>query len=194
MRSRYLSDRTCERSLLVALLGAAVAASSCTVRPDDYMVDGQDVELVFMHSADIHSRIVPYDLDVGDALDVSYTFPVPREMGQPTAADASERRATRRFTVAAIVRQDGVQGGLGRDGLIAGLEDVQEWLDLGGRATSLIATVDPTTTARLTRALMGCPPVPPSHRQGRTPLRCASTPGPPPRSQPVLDRRRPSTA
>jgi putative ABC transport system permease protein len=84
-----------------------------------------------------------YDLDVGDALDVSYSFPIPREKGQPVAAEASERRTTQQFTVAAIVRQDGVSGALNRDGLIAGLEDVQGWLDLTGLSSTLIATVDP---------------------------------------------------
>jgi putative ABC transport system permease protein len=84
-----------------------------------------------------------YDLEVGDTVDVSYSFPVPREVGQPVAAESSERRTMQRFTVAAIVRQDGVTGALSRDGLIADLEDVQNWLGLTGRSTSLIATVDP---------------------------------------------------
>ena len=84
-----------------------------------------------------------YDFAVGDTVDVSYSFPIPREKGQPAAAAASERRTTERFTVAAIVRQDGVAGSLGREGLIISLEDAQQWLDLSGRSSSLIATVDP---------------------------------------------------
>jgi putative ABC transport system permease protein len=85
-----------------------------------------------------------YDLEVGDTVDVSYGFPIPREKGQPASANASERRTTEQFMIAAIVRQDGVSGGLGRDGLIIHLDDAQQWLDLPGQSTSLIATVDPT--------------------------------------------------
>lgn len=84
-----------------------------------------------------------YDIIVGDAIDVSYSFPIPREKGQPVATAASERRATELFTVAAIVRQDGVSGSLGSQGLIIDLADAQAWLDLPGRASSLIATVTP---------------------------------------------------
>jgi putative ABC transport system permease protein len=85
-----------------------------------------------------------YDIAVGDTLDVSYSFPTPREKGQPAATAASERRTTGRFTVAAIVRQDGLSGSLGRQGLIMDLADAQVWLDLPGQASSLIATVIPS--------------------------------------------------
>ncbi len=84
-----------------------------------------------------------YDLDVGDTIDVSYSFPVPRERGQPIVAGASQRRTTQRFTITAIVRQDGVTGGFSREGLIVDLADAQEWLDMPDQALSLIATVDP---------------------------------------------------
>ena len=84
-----------------------------------------------------------YDLDLGDTINVSYSFPLPREKGQPNAAGASERRSTRSFSVAAIVRQDGVTGINTGDGLIVHMVDVQEWLDLPGRSGTLIATVDP---------------------------------------------------
>ena len=62
-----------------------------------------------------------YDLDVGDTVDVSYSFPIPREKGQPITAEASQRRATQRFTISAIVRQDGVAGGFIQEGLIVHL-------------------------------------------------------------------------
>ncbi len=84
-----------------------------------------------------------YDLDIGDTIDVSYSFPVPRERGQPIVAGASQRRTTERFTISAIVRQDGVSGGFSREGFIVHLADVQEWLDMPDQALSLIATVDP---------------------------------------------------
>ncbi|MCC6748803.1 MAG: 5'-nucleotidase C-terminal domain-containing protein [Deltaproteobacteria bacterium] len=42
------------------------AAAGCTVRPEGYDLEGQDVELVFVHSGDIHSRLIPYDMDVGE--------------------------------------------------------------------------------------------------------------------------------
>ncbi|MGD2078483.1 MAG: ABC transporter permease, partial [Chloroflexota bacterium] len=84
-----------------------------------------------------------YDIDLGDTVEVAYSFPIPRERGQPAASAASERRTTEPFMVAAIVRQDGVSGALGRQGLIIDLVDAQAWLDLPGRASSLIATVNP---------------------------------------------------
>jgi ABC-type lipoprotein release transport system permease subunit len=83
------------------------------------------------------------DLKVGDSLDVSYSFPLPRERGQDAVPGASERRTTKRFIVAAIVRQDGVTGGGVREGFIADLQEVQEWLNIPDQAQILIATVDP---------------------------------------------------
>jgi ABC-type antimicrobial peptide transport system permease subunit len=84
-----------------------------------------------------------YNIAVGDKVDVSYSFPIPREKGQPAATAASERRATERFAVTAVVRPDGVSGSLGNQGLIMSLDDAQQWLDLPGQASSLIATVNP---------------------------------------------------
>ncbi|UCG25251.1 MAG: FtsX-like permease family protein, partial [Chloroflexota bacterium] len=95
-------------------------------------------------AAVIENTALTYDLDLGDTVDVSYGFPVPREKGQSASANASERRMTEQFMITAIVRQDGVSGALGRDGLIIHLEDAQQWLDLPGQSTSLIATLDPT--------------------------------------------------
>ena len=38
--------------------------SACIVRPEQYELDGTDVSAVFLHTSDIHSRILPYDMDV----------------------------------------------------------------------------------------------------------------------------------
>lgn len=83
------------------------------------------------------------DLNVGDAIDVSYSYPFPREAGEPALAGASQRRSTQRFTISAIIRQDGVMSNSPREGLIVHLADVQAWLGLEGLAQSLVATVDP---------------------------------------------------
>ena len=84
-----------------------------------------------------------FNLSVGDVLDISYSFPLPREEGKPNTVGVSERRASHRFTIASIVRQDGVTGSGMRTGLIVDLADVQVWLNLPGQAQTLLATVDP---------------------------------------------------
>jgi putative ABC transport system permease protein len=85
-----------------------------------------------------------YGLEVGDTIDVSYSFPLPREEGKANALGASERRTSKRFTIKAIVRQDGITGGGVREGLIIDLADAQEWLNLPNRVGSVVATVDPS--------------------------------------------------
>jgi len=47
----------------LAVLGI-VGLTACTIRPDAYSIDGKDVEAVFIHTADIHSRLLPYNMDV----------------------------------------------------------------------------------------------------------------------------------
>ena len=84
-----------------------------------------------------------FSLGVGDAVDISYSFPLPREAGQPTLAGASQRRTTERFTVIAIVRQDGVTDAGVRTGFIVALADAQAGSNLPDRAQLLIGTVDP---------------------------------------------------
>jgi ABC-type lipoprotein release transport system permease subunit len=84
-----------------------------------------------------------YDLEVGDTIDVSYSFPLPREKGQPSATGASERRTSERFTIGGIVRQDGIASGGVRDGLIIHLSDAQEWLNLPDRVQMVVVTVEP---------------------------------------------------
>ncbi len=87
------------------------------------------------------------DLAVGDIFEVAYSFPLPRETGKPQTAGASSRRTARPFTVTAIIREDGVASGGVRSGFIAGLQETQEWLDLRGTASTLVATVDPAIYA-----------------------------------------------
>ncbi|MCA9926185.1 MAG: hypothetical protein KC421_27630, partial [Anaerolineales bacterium] len=84
-----------------------------------------------------------FDIGVGDTVDISYSFPLPREVGEEAVVGASERRMTRRFTVNSIVRQDGVTDGSVRTGFIIALADMQAWLNIPDRAQQLVATVDP---------------------------------------------------
>ena len=83
-----------------------------------------------------------FGLNVGDTIDISYSFPQPREEGRPEIIGSSQRRTTARFTVNAIVRQDGVADAGVRDGLIIDLADAQSWLGLTGRADRVIGLVD----------------------------------------------------
>jgi putative ABC transport system permease protein len=83
-----------------------------------------------------------FDLQVGDTFQAAYSFPVPREEGKAGDSGSSSRRTSRLFKVKAIVQEDGLAAGF-RDGFIANLGEVQEWLDLPGSASKIIATVDP---------------------------------------------------
>ena len=49
-----------------------------------------------------------FEIGVGDTVDLSYSFPLPRETGEVATVGVSERRINGRFTVSSIVRQDGV--------------------------------------------------------------------------------------
>ncbi|GAB4162455.1 MAG: hypothetical protein Fur0021_36690 [Candidatus Promineifilaceae bacterium] len=84
-----------------------------------------------------------YGLEVGDTIDVAYSFPLPREKGQPSAAGSSQRRAVQRFTISGIVRQDGVTNSSVSEGVIVSLADAQNWLQRPGRSQQLVATIDP---------------------------------------------------
>ena len=84
-----------------------------------------------------------YDIHLGDRIEVAYNLPQPRESGRAGAAGASQRRAVKDFTVAAIVRLEGVTSSNVREGVMIDLATVQEWLGLPGRAGQLIVTVDP---------------------------------------------------
>ncbi|MBX3055760.1 MAG: ABC transporter permease [Anaerolineae bacterium] len=84
-----------------------------------------------------------YNLQVGDTVDVAYSFPQPREKGQPSPAGASQRRAAARFTVTGIVRQNGVVGDSVNDGLLVNIAAAQSFLGLPDRAGQIIVLVDP---------------------------------------------------
>jgi 5'-nucleotidase/UDP-sugar diphosphatase len=50
---------------LAAAVGAMAALCACT-QPDEWSISGQDVHLTLLHTTDIHSRLLPYDLEVGE--------------------------------------------------------------------------------------------------------------------------------
>jgi putative ABC transport system permease protein len=125
-----------EEGYLLALDPATDAVGAVTVVEGEYAPGGGNVAM-------LEGTANTLDVDVGDTVDVAYSFPLPRETGRPATTGASERRLTRRFTVTGIVRQDGVAGGDVRRGVIAALDETQEWLGLPGRAGMLVATVDP---------------------------------------------------
>ncbi len=105
------------------------------------VVEGE-YELGSNGAAVLESTANAFGLKVGDSIDVSYSFPQPREEGRPENVGSSQQRTTARFTVNAIVRQDGVADAGVRDGLIIDLADAQSWLGLTGRADRVIGLVD----------------------------------------------------
>ena len=101
-------------------------------------------ELGEMRAAVLESTAVSMGgLQVGDVIDVAYSFPQPREKGSAAMLGASQRRAVGRFTIAAIVRQSGVTGADFSNGLIVALQDAQDFLGLPGQAGELVALVEP---------------------------------------------------
>jgi putative ABC transport system permease protein len=82
-------------------------------------------------------------LDVGDTIDVSYSFPQPREKGSATEIGSSRRRAVGQFTISAIVRQSGVANAGVTNGVIIHIDDAQSFLGLPDRAEELIVLVEP---------------------------------------------------
>lgn len=93
-------------------------------------------------AAVLESTANAFGLKIGDSIDVAYSYPQPREEGRPETVGSSQQRTTTRFTVNAIVRQDGVADAGVRDGLIIDLADAQSWLGLQGRAERVIGLVD----------------------------------------------------
>lgn len=102
-----------------------------------------EYELGSGQAAVLEETALSFNIEVGDVVDISYSFPLPREVGQQAVAGASQRRTTESFTVSAVVRQDGVAGGGVRSGFIIALADAQRWLNQPDRALMLVATVDP---------------------------------------------------
>ncbi|MCB0034608.1 MAG: hypothetical protein KDE51_11335, partial [Anaerolineales bacterium] len=85
-----------------------------------------------------------YELDVGDTIEVAYSFPQPRAKGEAAVVGLSQRRMVGRFPINAIVRQTGVIGVGVNDGVLMEISHAQEWLGLPNRASSLIALVEPS--------------------------------------------------
>jgi putative ABC transport system permease protein len=83
------------------------------------------------------------NLQIGDTIDVAYSFPQPRQVGSVAAVDSSQRRAVGQFTINAIVRQNGVANADVSSGVIVHIEDAQAFLGLPDRAEELIALVEP---------------------------------------------------
>ena len=84
------------------------------------------------------------NLQIGDTIDVSYSFPQPREMGSVAPVGSSRRRTVGQFTINAIVRQNGVANAYVNSGVIVHIDDAQAFLGLPDRAEELIALVEPS--------------------------------------------------
>ncbi len=56
-------SRTAPACLLAA---AALLLATCAIRSEQPDIDGETVTLTLLHTSDIHSRLIPYDLDVGE--------------------------------------------------------------------------------------------------------------------------------
>lgn len=82
------------------------------------------------------------NLDVGDQIEVTYSFPQPREEGSVGTVGGSQRRAVGQFTITAIVRPYGLAPSFG-SGLIVHINDAQAILGLSDQAEMLIALVEP---------------------------------------------------
>ena len=85
-----------------------------------------------------------FGVQVGDTVNLAYSFPRPREEGQPTVVGTSQRRVTGQYPVSAIVRQTGVVGAFVEDGIFMDFDVAQGWLGIPGRASTLISLVDPS--------------------------------------------------
>jgi 5'-nucleotidase len=48
----------------LAVIGATIALTACT-QNQDWSIVGQDIHLTLLHTTDIHSRLIPYNLEVG---------------------------------------------------------------------------------------------------------------------------------
>lgn len=89
----------------------SIAFGACISTSDKIDIDGQDIEVVFIHSADIHSRLIPYLLDVGvndQGLGLNSTNAPFGGIARLSAVVRQERRDNERF--AYIDTGDVVQG------------------------------------------------------------------------------------
>ncbi|MCP5100893.1 MAG: ABC transporter permease [Chloroflexi bacterium] len=95
-------------------------------------------------AAVLEATATAFDLQVGDTINIAYSFPQPRESGRASSAGSSQRRTTTQYTVNAVIRQDGVTNAGVRDGLIVDFAETQAWLGLPNRAEQLVALVSPS--------------------------------------------------
>ncbi len=123
--------------------GTIIALDPATDKVGFIDVQEGEYQLGPWEAAVLEETAVGLDLDVGDRFEVAYSYPLPRELGKPDSAGASSRRVIAPFIVKAIVREDGVASGGVRTGFIANLAEIQNWLELPGRASTLVATVTP---------------------------------------------------
>jgi ABC-type antimicrobial peptide transport system permease subunit len=97
-----------------------------------------------MQAAVLQSTALEMDnLQIGDTIEVAYSFPQPREVGSISAVGSSQRRAVGQFTINGIVRQNGVAPANVSSGVIVHIDDAQTFLGLPDRAEQLIALVEP---------------------------------------------------
>jgi putative ABC transport system permease protein len=82
-----------------------------------------------------------FDLEVGDEIDLSYVLPTSRSPGHDLPEHNSVGRVARRFTVSGIALVSGL-GGTDRNGILASVETVQDWLGLPGQAERLVVALD----------------------------------------------------
>jgi putative ABC transport system permease protein len=94
-------------------------------------------------AAVLESTALVHGLALGDTIDVAYSFPLPREEGKAAPLGSSSRRANGRFTINAIVRQNGVVSSGINEGLIIHIQDAQTFLGLPNRAQMLVGLINP---------------------------------------------------
>jgi ABC-type antimicrobial peptide transport system permease subunit len=83
-----------------------------------------------------------FDLQPGDAFDISYALPIPRQKGVESASAVSTRRARTTLMVSGVALQRGVTGQENNDGVLVNLEFAQQWLGLPGQAERIIVAFD----------------------------------------------------
>jgi len=74
-------------------------------------------------------------------VELGYIMPLARVKGHDRPANQGISRVTRRFTVSGIALATGL-GGVEQNGILAGVETVQEWLGLPGQAERLVVVLD----------------------------------------------------
>ncbi len=87
-------------SILLVIALAITHPLGCTISPQGQDLDGQDVEVVFLHTSDIHSRLIPYAMDVGETDEGLGLNPVNGPFGgvaRLSAVVRQEREVNERF-------------------------------------------------------------------------------------------------